>query len=152
MHARQTKRPLYSQEWIERVLAAELVAPVSELVDTPEVHLIKQAGFVPTKDTDAAGFAAVEANFTDYAAKALTLTGPRDVGPDGRANGGVVNWLEVTDPIVVGNRIYGYWIEDAVGVVMSEMFSDEDQIDMNVVGASLILEVLLPLPYNVPLV
>lgn len=152
MHARQTKSPFYTRRFIEQVLAAEIVAPVNELVDTPLVKLIKDAAFAPTPETLLAAFTAAEADFTDYVSKALTLTGPRAVGAVGRANGGVVNWLMVTDPVVTGNRIYGYYVQDAVGVVMYEIFGEDDEIDMNEVGSSLILEVLLPLPYNVPLV
>jgi hypothetical protein len=151
MHARQTKSPTYSQDWIERVLAAEIVAPLAELVDTPLVKLIKSAAFEFTPQTLLAAFTAAQADFTDYASKALTLTGPRAVGPLARANGGVVSWLMTTDPVVTGNRIYGYYVEDANGWVLAELFSAEDQIDMTEVGAALILETLLPLPYNVPL-
>jgi len=152
MHARQTKRPLYSKAFVEFVLLAERVNPAAVLVDTPLVHLISTDGFAPTELTLAAAFAAVEANFTDYVAKALVLTGPRSIGAIGRANGGVVSWLMATDPMVTGNRIYGYWVEDADRVVLSEIFAVEDQIDMNDVGSALMLEVLLPLPYLVPLV
>lgn len=152
MHTRQTGTFTYSQEWLEKVLAAEIAVPAAELVDTPMVHLIKDGAFAPTPQSLAAAFAAKEANFTDYAAKALVLTGPRSIGGIGRANGGVVQWLMVTDPMVTGNRVYGYWVQDADGMVGYEMFADAaDQIDMTEVGASLILEVLLPLPYAVPL-
>lgn len=150
MHTRQSKQVTYHEDWIKKVLAAEIVAPLAELVDTPQVKLIKDGAFAPTPQSLLALFTAAKADFTDYTDKALTLTGPRNTDGSGLANGGVVNWLMTTSPTVTGNRIYGYYIQDADGVVAYEMFSEADQIDMTEPGDSLIMEILLPLLYLQP--
>lgn len=150
MHARQAKSPNWSREFLDKFLVALTVNPAAALLDTPLVGLIGDPAAAPTVDSDKADFDSWKATFTDYAKKALVLVHPWAVGPNYRASGDFVDWSITTDPIVTGNRIYGYWVEDDNGVVLYEMFSVEDQIDMTEVGSSLALEVVLPLPYNVP--
>lgn len=150
MHVRQAKSPNWSKAFLDIILEALTTNPAAALLDTPLVGLIGVADAAPDEDSDKTYFDSKKATFTDYVKKALVLVTPWAVGPGYRAGGAAVTWTVTTDPIVTGNRIYGYWVEDDNGVVLWELFSAEDQIDMDEVGSSLILEVVLPLSENVP--
>lgn len=68
----------------------------------------------------AADFAAIEADFSGYAA--LTETTLPNPYPD-QTNGGVsfevpTIQYQVADPVVVGNDIYGGWFESSAGVLL----------------------------------
>lgn len=148
MHARQTKRVVFAQEFLDWVLLALTTDPAAALLDTAVVKLWADLDFTPTPLTTKAEFAAKIATFTDFAAKPYVPTGPRTIAGLGRAYGKAVEWLMVTDPTVTGQRIAGYWIEDADRVVLSEKFAPADRVDMVNPGDSLILEALIPLPYR----
>lgn len=150
VHTRQTQSPIYSRAFVEHVLAAYLADPAAALLVTPVVGLWKSAGFAPTVESVKADFTAAEADFDDYVKVALGGVGPVSIGGLGRAVQGVPSWLMITDPMVSGNTIRGYWVEDANRVVMYEQFPDDQFVSMDSLGASLIIEVLLPMLYNQP--
>lgn len=150
MHTRQTASPIYSEEFAKFVLAAYLTNPAAALLDTPVVGLWRDPAFNPTPQSTKADFDAAKCTFTDYAKQALGGVTPVTIGVPGYAVQGVPQWAMTTDPVVTGNIVLGYWVEDADRVVAYEKFADDEVVAMNALGNTLILEVLLPLLLNQP--
>lgn len=145
MHVRQTQSVVYSSAFLEKVAGALKVNPAAALIGAPEVHLIKGEGFGPTPATDAAAFAAVEADFTDYNFQVPVLSAPVNIGPSVEGVSAVVTFTLITDPTVVGNTVRGWWMEDGGDVVCSEMFPEDQSVQLAAVGDQLVLVISLPL-------
>lgn len=144
MEIRIALEVMYSKEFAQRIATALGTNPAAALLDTPVVKLIKDPGFSPSPGLVDADYDAVEADFTDYVAKALTISGAVNIGSQAVGADGTVSWLMTTDPTVIDNSVYGYWIEDAAGVVAAEMFEAGTQVAMATPGDQLILTVALP--------
>lgn len=145
MPVRQTGSVIYSEEFNRVVAAAFKTNPAAALMVTPMCRLIKTEGFVITPATTLAQVEAEEADFTDYVEKATTLTEPVNVGPDVEGLISTVTWNMSTDPVVTENTIYGYFIEAAGVLVMSEMFAAGQQVSMANVGDYLTINLSWPL-------
>jgi len=139
MPIRQTSALIYSEAFSRTVVAAFKTNPAAALMPTITAHLIQTEGFAPTPQMDAAALEAEEADFTDYVAKAATLTEPANVGPDVEGGISTVNWNMTTDPVVVSNTIYGYFLEADGDLVASEMFSEGQEVNMATIGDFLTL-------------
>jgi len=103
------------------------------------VHLIPTEGFAPTPQTLLPAFTAEEADFTDYVPQAVTLIEPANVGPDVEGAVDSVTFNMDTDPAVVGNTIYGYYLVADGDLVGSEMFPVGQEVNMAEYGDFLIL-------------
>jgi len=139
MPIRQTNNLIYSEEFSRTVVAAFKTNPAAALMATLTCHLIQTEGFLPTPQMDAAALEAEEADFTDYVAKAVTLTEPANVGPEVEGGISTVNWNMTTDPVVTTNAVYGYFLEATGNLVASEMFAEGQQVNMANVGDFLTL-------------
>lgn len=144
MPIRSTNEVVYSEEFARVVVAAIKTNPAAALAVAPMVRLIQEESFSPTPATTLAEVVAVEADFTDYAEKALTMTEPANVGPDVEGAIGTVNFNMTTDPVVTQNTIYGYFIEATDVLVLTEMFATGQQVSMANVGDFLTLNVAIP--------
>lgn len=145
MNVRESINPVYSRAFLERVAAAYKTDPAAALVVTPQLHLIKDESFEPDPSRSAADYAAVEADFTDYAASAITLSAPVNLGPDVVGPTANNSFLITTDPVVTENTIYGYWIEDATEVICGEMFAEGQEVTMGSPGDQLVVISALPI-------
>jgi len=139
MAVRQSNSLIYTEVFSRSVVAAFKTVPGAALMATLTCHLIKDAGFNPTPAMDAAAAEAVEADFTDYVAKAVTLTEPANVGPDVEGGIASVTWNMTTDPVVETNSVYGYFLETAGDLVACEMFEAGQSVNMANVGDYLTL-------------
>lgn len=137
--------PVYSEDFVSTVLAAYGTNPAAALVPSPEMHLIQSPGGSFTPDSLPADFAAVEADYDDYAALALTAMTIANLGGNVRGVTGSATFNVTTDPPVVVNTIFGYWIETAGGVVAYELFPVGERTPMAVAGDKLIIVYKLPL-------
>src|ERR1043165_8565077 len=62
---RVSKNPVYSRAFARALATALKTIPGGPLVAAPTVHLIKDAGLLPTADTPLATYTGAEADFTD---------------------------------------------------------------------------------------
>lgn len=94
-----------------------------------------KAGFLPDPTTPIGDFDANECTFTDYVAKTIVawnaptlgdLSGYRIFAP-------LQQWIIVTDPVVVGEEVGGYWVELAAGTLIDFVIF-ETPIPMSYVG------------------
>lgn len=139
MPIRSTQSLIYAESFSRAVVAAFKTNPAAALMPTLVCHLIQDEDLNPTPETLLADFTAAEADFTDYAAKAVTLTEPANVGPDVEGAVSTVNWNMTTDPPVVTNTIYGYYLVADGDLVASEMFPAGQQVEMANLADFLIL-------------
>jgi len=144
MSIRQTSEVVYTEEFSRIVAAAFKTNPAAALLVTPMARLIQDDSFVPTPATTLVQAEAVEADFTDYAEKAMTLVEPANVGPDVEGCISTVSWNMTTDPVVVDNIVYGYFIEADGVLVCCEMFAEGQSVSMAQVGDFLVLNLSLP--------
>jgi len=145
MPNRTSVSPIYSEEFMRKVVAAFKTDPAAALAPNLMCRLIKQLAFNPTPASVEADFVAVEADFTDYVEKAVTLIEPANVGADVEGAIATVNYNMVTDPVVVENTVYGYFLESDGVIVCSEMFAEGQSVNMANVGDYLTMNLILPI-------
>jgi hypothetical protein len=118
---------------------------LSTVIDVPfataKIKLF-QTAVVPTRDTIKTDL--TEANFTGYTAKTLTAVGTPFLNVAGGIDTPIPSqeFVVTTATPVVGNDIYGYWIENAAGDLLLVVAFD-NPVQMQVVGNALVLLILL---------
>jgi len=145
MPVRSISSVVYSEAFNRVVIAAFKTNPAAALAPTLKMRLIQDADFEPTPAMVEADFEAVEADFTDYAEQSVTLVEPANVGPDVEGAIATVNYNMTTDPAVVTNTIYGWFLVSGASlVVASGMFADGQEVPMTSTGDFLTLNMVLP--------
>jgi len=142
----ESRNPNYSRAFATIISNAFKTNPAAALAPALEVHLWKDAAFQPTSEKVAADFAAVECDYTDYAAAAaVVLTTPVNLNPD--SVGAVANTLfTITNPVVTANQVFGYWLETGSTVILFEKFPDDVIVTMAAAGD--FFDLLVALPVN----
>lgn len=118
----------------------ELIDGVTTPFATGKIKLVK-TDFAPDRFTTIADL--VQADFSGYAAKTLTAVGTPYTDPIGGADMPIPSqeWAPTGDPPAIGNDIYGFWIEDAAGVLLLLVRFDNPVV-MQVHGNALVLLVI----------
>jgi len=142
----EARNPIYSREFAAIIATAFKTNPAAALAPALEVHLWQDQVFQPNSLTDAAAFAAVECDYTDYAAAAaVTLTTPVNLGAE--SVGAVADVLfTITNPVVVDNQVFGYWLESGGAVVCFEKLPDDVVVTMAATGD--FFDLLVAMPVN----
>lgn len=142
----ESQNPNYSRAFATIISNAFKTNPAAALAPALEIHLWKDAGFQPNPSKVAADFAAVECDYTDYAAAAaVVLTTPVNLNPD--SVGAIANTLfTITNPVVVANQVFGFWLETGSTVILFEKLPDDVVVTMAVAGD--FFDLLVALPVN----
>lgn len=144
----EAQNPIFSRAFAVVIANAFKTNPAAALAPALEIHLWKDAGFQPTTASLAADFAAVECDYTDYAAAAaVVLTVPVNLGPD--SVGAIADVVfTITNAVVVSNQVFGYWLETAGVVVCFEKLPDDIVIAMAAPGDFFDLLVAMPVNFE----
>lgn len=151
MFIRQATTPVFSTAFLRGILGAFVAVPGAELLDTPTVHLWQGNTITPNSNLEQADLDAAEADFTDYAAQALTLVQPVNMGAEQEGATGTVTFT-VSDPgTITSNTIWGYWIEVGGQWMVAEKFASGQEVAMAFDGDQLVLVLRIPVaPRPVP--
>lgn len=134
---------VYGRDFVKTLIAALKVAPDDPLINTAKVRLSQDPTFNPSPDSTVAGLDANEATFSGYSAGGLALTVGVPVNLTTLIIGATTPTLFVvaTATPVVGNDIYGWWIDDGTNVIAGEKFPAGGAASMNLVGDFIQLDV-----------
>lgn len=147
MNVYESRNPIYLKSFVNRILTSFGTNPAAALLVTPEMKLIKEPGGSFTPNSLLADFEAVEADYDDYAALALTGLVLANIDGSNRAVVGTGQFAVTTNPPLVVNTVYGYWIESTAGIVAYEMFPEAERAAMAAAGDLLIINLKLPQGY-----
>jgi len=133
--------PILNQAWVDTIVTAFITAPGGALTTTVKVHLRTDLGAPTPQDTSGTY---TEANYTSYAAIAVTLTGP--VNLTDQLEAAIANAIFVITGAgpYTGNSVTGYYVTSATNtLIASENFPTP--IGMADLGDFINLGVALPL-------
>lgn len=132
----QTISVIRSKAWLNKMLAALKTRPAAALFATAKLRLLKDRVLSLSENTTKADLEAHEADYTDYPAGGATVTPPDPVNYNvlgqGWAAGEVFNIT--TSPVVTGNDIAGYWVDDGTDPVVMEYFPQGADVSMQAPG------------------
>jgi hypothetical protein len=130
---------------MDTVLLALKTVPGGALIVSGKARLSKDPSFAPTPDSTIASLAALEADYTGYAAGgiAVVLTTSLNLSPG--CLGDLATALFEATGSAVTNTVYGYWVDDGTSVVCGERFAGGGVVAFQVAGDFLDLTVLLPM-------
>ena len=138
--------PVVGRQLAVGMLGALTSAPAEPLTASSKIRLSQDSGFNPSPGDDPATYVAGEADFSGYTAGGYspTFTGVLQTNGNQVARGAnVIPVVASADP-QVGNTIYGYWWEDADGLIVAERFPVGVSFEMASPGDFLDLMALIP--------
>lgn len=142
MATRATQNFVYSRAFMDKMLTTFTTVPGAKLIVTPTVHLVMGNLGTITPDTTLATLAALEANFTGYAAAVGALTVPVRMSSNGDAALMEVNFTQTGS--AQGATVTGYYVTDGTILVGAEAFPANQSVPFAFTNDFLGLTVILP--------
>lgn len=140
----QSKNPVFSRAFMDKVLTALKTVPGAALIPTLTVRLL--AGTLPalTPDTPLATLTGLEANYSGYAALTPVPTVPVQLSVNAEGYIASTTFVATTASPFVPATVTGYFITDGTNLVAMEAFPAGQQYPMSAAGVFLDLDIALP--------
>lgn len=139
---KSTQNFVYSRAFMDAILKTFTTIPAQKLITTPTVHLLMGALPQMSPDVTLAALAALEANFTGYAAATGALIDPVRMSINGDA--ALLNVeFQQTGP-AQGATVTGYYVTDGTVLVGWEAFPANGAVPFAYTNDYLALNVILP--------
>jgi len=141
---------VFGQTFANTVVAAWKTVALAPLIATPKVRLVNSPSFTINPQTTIAELAAVECNYSGYAAGGIALVVGSPVNLSNAAQGAVtgLQFVSTTATPYVGATAFGYWIDDGTNLIAGEMFAGGFSADFGSAGSFLELILQLPIQLN----
>jgi hypothetical protein len=143
----RTKQVVFSQAFMNAVLAAFNVRPAASLIGAGKLRLSHDPAFNPQPSSTIASLAANETNFSGYPAggAALVLVPGVNLTPIIQAGIATAVFEAFTAAPFVADTITGWWCDDGVNLVAGEAFGPGNAVPIGAPGDFLQLDAILPI-------